>query len=52
MGKKKVTHFLEWRRFRMACGKRPDQIWNSASYWSMVTCPKCLRREPLGETRD
>lgn len=38
----KSVHFLVWRRFAMACGKRPAEVWTSASFWDQVTCKACL----------
>lgn len=43
----KDTHFLDWRRARMVCGKRAEEIWSLASFWKYVTCQDCIRdRKP------
>jgi len=46
----KVTHWLRWRRFRMACGKRPQDVEATTSYWAQVTCPACKDAREPGDT--
>lgn len=37
-----MTHYLVWQQFRMACGRKPDEVSASASFWMYVDCPECL----------
>ena len=47
------VHYLVWQRFRMACGRTPESVYTSASFWELVTCVDCLAaRDQLGQPVD
>lgn len=40
-----TIHYLVPFKFRMACGRRSEDSYSSASFWEPVTCTKCLEHK-------